>query len=417
MQATPSTSTHSSASTSCGAHDAPICIGQRVRFDVECVLIPDPSPVSRLPRLITKSYTVPLWRRRNQDLSPASDSEADTREEDHVFLLKVPVPSITIKSRSPTRLNQPLVPCIVNHDPASPPPPPGLHRHRAARQTSLSPRLHSHVITVPLRSCCPDCVAPTEDSLRLGDSWQERFTRAARRRRSSSADSRDNVSPRRRLVDAMPGFDSIIAVDEVDKISRSRRAETDPEPPAANEETLPPSFSRKGTPRTAFSGAHVVCATHAVRHSEPDLEPSPVDDSEQEQDEDPFSHRADAIALPDFDFGQDMFGVDDLVLVNLVRPVRILRGTRASLSNDGRPPPPTLLHSRQRSMPLLSSRPAAPPYMSSELPGPPPMDYSRSPPSHWKRPHITLPGPAAFLKVSAEFIKGISMSAGTPMSL
>lgn len=78
------------ALTTSFAEESPICIGQRVRFDVECILIPDPSPVYRMPRLVTKSYSVPLWRRRTSE--PAvSDSEVDVRDEE-VIVLKVSVP-------------------------------------------------------------------------------------------------------------------------------------------------------------------------------------------------------------------------------------------------------------------------------------------------------------------------------------
>ncbi|KAJ7449442.1 hypothetical protein B0H11DRAFT_2247182 [Mycena galericulata] len=38
----------------------------RVRFDAECVLIPDVLP-SKRPRMLTKSYSLPLWRRRDRD--------------------------------------------------------------------------------------------------------------------------------------------------------------------------------------------------------------------------------------------------------------------------------------------------------------------------------------------------------------
>ncbi|OBZ79489.1 hypothetical protein A0H81_00244 [Grifola frondosa] len=58
----PSTSTSSPsvapASTPPLTPDSPI--EPRVRFEEECVLIPEPLPTSRIPRLITKSYSLPL---------------------------------------------------------------------------------------------------------------------------------------------------------------------------------------------------------------------------------------------------------------------------------------------------------------------------------------------------------------------
>ena len=44
---------------------------QVVQFDDTCVLIPDPVVQSRIPRLIKKSYSLPLWRKR----SPSHEAE------------------------------------------------------------------------------------------------------------------------------------------------------------------------------------------------------------------------------------------------------------------------------------------------------------------------------------------------------
>ena len=70
----------------------------KVRFDHECVLIPDPTPVSRLPRLVTKSYSLPLWKRK-RELSV--DSEPEVPDDHVVFKVSVPrsvhacLPSLT----------------------------------------------------------------------------------------------------------------------------------------------------------------------------------------------------------------------------------------------------------------------------------------------------------------------------------
>lgn len=45
--------------------------------------------------------------------------------------------------------------------------------------------------TVPLRPCCEACEHTMEESLREGENWQEKFTRGAKRRRSSSLDNND----------------------------------------------------------------------------------------------------------------------------------------------------------------------------------------------------------------------------------
>ena len=45
-------------------------------------------------------------------------------------------------------------------------------------------------MTIPLRPCCPNCFSATESATLQGDEWTEKFTRAARRRRSASTDNR-----------------------------------------------------------------------------------------------------------------------------------------------------------------------------------------------------------------------------------
>ncbi|KAJ7474105.1 hypothetical protein FB451DRAFT_284429 [Mycena latifolia] len=52
----------------------------RVRFDAECVLIPD-VPFAKRPRMLTKSYSLPLWRKAPR-----------THEEDERAVLKVALP-------------------------------------------------------------------------------------------------------------------------------------------------------------------------------------------------------------------------------------------------------------------------------------------------------------------------------------
>ena len=109
------------------------------------------------------------------------------------------------KSRSPTRTNdpdfraQPLHSCLVHREPSSPPlshPSPPLPR--PVRRTSLPQNL----VTIPLRACCPDCIHTTEECLQMGELWQEKFSRGARRRRSASLDA---SSPPSCSLDAASG--------------------------------------------------------------------------------------------------------------------------------------------------------------------------------------------------------------------
>ncbi|KAJ6602340.1 hypothetical protein B0H10DRAFT_660990 [Mycena sp. CBHHK59/15] len=73
MTATTTTSTTTSTSTTLSLA-APLM--HRVRFDSECVLIPD-VPQPKRPRMLSKSYSLPLWRRardrddeRNRSVAP-----------------------------------------------------------------------------------------------------------------------------------------------------------------------------------------------------------------------------------------------------------------------------------------------------------------------------------------------------------
>lgn len=64
-----------------------------VRFDNECVLIPESVLCSKRPKVFTKTYSLPLWKRKP---APAPDTdvsyaESGTNEENQV-VFKVPVP-------------------------------------------------------------------------------------------------------------------------------------------------------------------------------------------------------------------------------------------------------------------------------------------------------------------------------------
>ncbi|KIK67140.1 hypothetical protein GYMLUDRAFT_238473 [Collybiopsis luxurians FD-317 M1] len=204
-----------------------------VRFDSECVLIPDFQRVKKRPIIITKSYSLPLWKRTKQP------SDSDTPDEPSSPVLKVPFPNFKASkptySRSPTRAEptSPLSPCLVHRYPSSPhidgasP----VSPRKLERRSSLpeSPILDSRkpLSTIPLRSCCPDCVSITEECLKEGEAWVEKFTKGARRRRNSSADSQTDCgfssivsSPQDPTVVRLGSLSSI-KVDEVDSKRRS----------------------------------------------------------------------------------------------------------------------------------------------------------------------------------------------------
>ncbi|KAI0666201.1 hypothetical protein C8Q78DRAFT_984697 [Trametes maxima] len=218
----------STASASSDSVDSPL--SPRVRFDHECVLIPDPLPASRLPRLVTKSYSLPLWKRKHRDPSVLSDSEDDPFDDHVVF--KVSVPSLSIKPRSPSRgdaAHRPLVSCLVHHDHPSHSPHPSYSsspspRVGRPRRASLPQPVQPQVVTVPLRACCAQCYPSIDSCIKAGDHYQVHFSKGAARRRKSVSDAHaphPSRSIRHCLRDAMPGFDAIVAVDEIDRRRRS----------------------------------------------------------------------------------------------------------------------------------------------------------------------------------------------------
>ncbi|KAG2118217.1 uncharacterized protein F5147DRAFT_260836 [Suillus discolor] len=206
-----------------------------VRFDDQCVLIPKHPHRHRLPRIVTKSYSLPLWKRRPSNSGgPSSSPETDAfvPEDSHV-VLRVPIPSFSSKAQSPTCTRnsdpKPLSPCLVHRSPSgisaiSQAAPGSPQSPRPPRRTaSLSPS-RSDLVTIPLRPCCAGCEAVTEACLSQGDTWTEHFSRSARRRRSLSTDE----GPRTITVEGSVAAASFglgrghpISVDEVDKRRRS----------------------------------------------------------------------------------------------------------------------------------------------------------------------------------------------------
>ncbi|KAH8101423.1 hypothetical protein BXZ70DRAFT_1007257 [Cristinia sonorae] len=193
----------------------------RVRFDSACVLIPEPAAPSRMPRILSKSYSLPLWKKKSPASTPSSPVVADASEqppspvEDGRARFRFSrSPSKTSRARSTSRDTEALVPCIVDHE----------HPHRRHRRPSLPITPKSDVVTIPLRECCLKCYPVAEESWEEGSSWQEKFTKGARRRRNSSA---DDIRPtRRRVSEDLPGFETIINVDEVDIRRRSKDSDS-----------------------------------------------------------------------------------------------------------------------------------------------------------------------------------------------
>ncbi|KAG6910614.1 hypothetical protein DXG01_009123 [Tephrocybe rancida] len=162
-----------------------------VRFDSECILIPEPSKRSKS----TKTYTLPLWKKRTNDaeadLTGSSSHGPPSPEATHV-VFKLPIPSRGRSTSSSPPTPKPLSPCLVHRHPSSlqstmPKP---IRRSSLPLTTCSIPK--HDALTVPLRPCCAACVTITEESFEEGEEYQEKFSRGARRRRSASLDNSDN---------------------------------------------------------------------------------------------------------------------------------------------------------------------------------------------------------------------------------
>ncbi|KAF9259189.1 hypothetical protein L218DRAFT_1080018 [Marasmius fiardii PR-910] len=92
-----------------------------VRFDSECVLIPELHK-SKKPLMVTKSYAIPLWKRRatsGESSEETQDSPSSSPTTGGV-VFKLPLPSFMAKpTRSPSRTREcSRPPCLVNSDPS-----------------------------------------------------------------------------------------------------------------------------------------------------------------------------------------------------------------------------------------------------------------------------------------------------------
>lgn len=128
-------------------------------------------------------------------------------------------------SHSPSRDSPQLVSCLVHHEgpssPVAPSPVSGFNRSQIPRRrASLPTPARADVVTVPLRPCCVDCEPVWEESQKEGEQWKEKFSRGARRRRSSSSDTRP-IHHRHGSLDSTHSYTHppvlTIRVDEVDK--------------------------------------------------------------------------------------------------------------------------------------------------------------------------------------------------------
>ncbi|TCD65082.1 hypothetical protein EIP91_003284, partial [Steccherinum ochraceum] len=75
----------------------------RVRFDSECVLIPEPSSPSRMPRLLKKSYSLPLWRKKPPSVVAAISTSSSASSSEDQQQQRAASPSASSDDNAPSR--------------------------------------------------------------------------------------------------------------------------------------------------------------------------------------------------------------------------------------------------------------------------------------------------------------------------
>lgn len=349
--------------------------------------------------------------------------------------------SIAIRTRSPSRseqLYQPLVPCLVHHhhhhhqaartSPDSAPSSPALTRRPArAASVSFSPPIpNAHVITVPLRPCCADCARSIEACFTQGADWQEHFTRGAlrRRRRASLSDANCTYGAHRKVCESLPGFGSVVshlAVDEVDKIGKGMHTRVPPLPVAElvpkkdADDVLLPSLSRTASTsrvRPAGSCSAPVTTSHSNAHAmDSECRTLPEFASVDED-------LAPSLGLPDHggSHTRSVKALGSSVAPNSSSVMSPTTKTTASTMYTIEPV--RIMTASPETLPFSPSVSMSPKSESSfdETVDSSPRNLRR-PSLGPRRGYIHIPAPSTFLKAGAEFLKGVSLSAGTPMSL
>ncbi|KAI6028968.1 hypothetical protein EDC04DRAFT_2715567 [Pisolithus marmoratus] len=258
-------------------HADPVDERSSVRFDSQCVVIPQPSPRPRRARLVTK-------RTRTRQPCRPQTFTSSVRKNIHPWQKQGLHP--TTRVQSPTRCIDPtpLTPCLVhrslsNDVPGSP------STSRRTRSKSPTSHIRTDLITVPLRPCCAACQAVTDQARSQGDTWMERFSPAAYYRRCRSTDNEPRtITVAGSGASAFYGSlarDISISVDEVDKRRRSSdstlvTSSSLPDDIIASEEKQPLDSPSSGRGRPSLSPIRVPqLATHGI-------EEVPDDDEEDQ---------------------------------------------------------------------------------------------------------------------------------------
>lgn len=330
-------------------------------------------------------------------------------------------------------------------------PSPAPRRHVRRPSLPLSPR--PDAATVPLRDCCRECYPITEECVKEGVAWEEKFTRAARRRRNSSADThaQAHFQRHRKVCDDIPGFGTVVSVDEVDRRHGTSSAAA-PAPEADDSEAgLLPSFSRRLQLADAPVGAGPI-----AEEAEDELFPLPSPSASSSHlpicavgDQSPLLSQGPAARAPRHARSDDpedepsrasvYYTPDSSPAMPLWESAHSSAGDSPDDEDDSEvpitPPPPVLT----RAMPIPTTRntqeaffpdmsfssfefvqsPPTSPRLASQTPEGSPM-LSASPSAKRKQfMHMpSLPTPGSFLRAGAEMFKGVSvMGSSGPMPL
>ena len=265
--------------------------------------------------------------------------------------------------------------------------------------------------------------------MKKGEHWEVHFSRGALRRRKSVSDARTPSRTRHCVRDAMPGFDSVIAVDEVD---RHRRKSQDVDMLTAFTLEVPSaclnadaSVDTDDIPlRRALSLPDAVYPGHM--RLLPDLHPHPLSPPIQEEDEFRPSPRRTPIPSP-FGSSTNLRALHAAAAEKAApRAAAVAAGMEPvahAHAGPSTPPPATdtedawyfvPLHARVLTDPTNTS-----PYSTPS--SSPVIDHARpsgrdSPTGTRKRPLMQLPG--SIFRASTSVLKGISgMGGGMPMSV
>lgn len=313
----------------------------------------------------------------------------------------------------------PLSPCLVHRSPSSSHADGNIPRRLLERRPSLpnSPPLDTTgrpLATVPLRSCCPDCMEITEECLKEGEAWVERFTRGARRRRNSSASESDSgFTPveskhhgHKDVAVVRLGSSASITVDEVDQRRKSR--EIDPN-------TLGSASSPINVP-----SAHSVSAI--VEEDEDQLFPLPS--PRRSPNSSPANSATPSPNASSCQLGESPNNIPDegILATSFTRKGRCEKGLLTPEA-DGE-----LLPSAPKCVPPEDAlpTPVSPPYATPiDLPSPvscdsPPSPVSTRSKSHSRSPERTRPKErrpsfgANVLRATGDMLKGVSL--GNPGS-